>query len=120
MRRVYSSSNLVLVGQLRQLLAENQIVSFIKNEHLAGGVGELPIFECWPELWVTVPALADKARVLIEAFEGDAHSAARHKPWDCPKCTESIDANFGSCWNCGADRPTARQANDADDASHQL
>lgn len=107
MQRIYSSSNLVLVSQLRQLLADNRIMSFIKNEHLAGGIGELPAFDCWPELWVTESALVDQARTLIEAFSAEAQTAIHQGPWTCPGCGEDIEASFGSCWNCGTDKPMA-------------
>ena len=25
--------------------------------------------------------------------------------WTCPTCSERVDNNFGSCWNCQTDRP---------------
>lgn len=102
MQRIYSSANLIQIGQIKQILLDNGIESFIKNEHLAGGVGELPFLECWPELWVTDERFASRAQELIGAYvEG---SRAPVEPWECPACREAIEGQFGSCWNCGQDR----------------
>ena len=103
MRRIYTSSNFVLVGQLEEILSRHGIGTFVKNKHLYGAIGELPEFECWPELWVTADEDLERARDLVR--ECTEVPAATGPSWQCAHCFEDIEPPFESCWNCGSDRP---------------
>ena len=99
MERVYSHQSLAYLGYLKQLLEQAGIPCMIKNEGLAGGLGEIPFLECWPELWVLEGHAADRAGELI----AQAESTVDHgSDWLCRNCGESNEAQFGRCWNCGA------------------
>ncbi len=100
MKRIYSSHDGLIINHLRNLLGSIDIRCEIKNEVLAGAVGELPPTECRPELWVVEDSQAAKAEEAIKAalsFDEPAGPA-----WNCPECGERIESQFTQCWQCGA------------------
>jgi hypothetical protein len=103
MRKVYESTDPIQVAQLRALLEANHITCMVRNDFLMGAAGELPVLECWPELWVIENFQFDKARALVDAF---AQTQRNGTPWTCPDCTEHIEPAFSQCWNCGHERVT--------------
>ncbi|MCG6870019.1 MAG: DUF2007 domain-containing protein [Gammaproteobacteria bacterium] len=102
MRKVFTAQNAVFPGFLKQVLEDRGIRCVIRNEHLGSAAGELPVNECWPELWVADNRDAEFARSLIDAAlrDGEGRDA-----WDCPGCRERIEGQFAQCWNCGCLRP---------------
>lgn len=102
MKKVYVSDNLVMAGHLQSLLESNQIMTHLRNASLAGGIGELPINECWPEIWVNDERDYDLAVKLINSALSSEETVA--DDWDC-KCGEHIEAQFDICWSCNAVRP---------------
>ena len=103
MRKVYSSDDFLLVGHLRQVLENHHVRCLVRNEHLIGGMGELPPIECWPELWVQEDFQLERARALIDACLEDR--ARPRRDWRCPRCGEALEGQFTACWQCGAERP---------------
>lgn len=102
MKKVFSADNLVAAGYVRGLLKANNIDCFLKNENLLGGVGELPVFECWPEVWVQDEQDYARAARLVERVLAEDRPAP--SSWQCPDCSERLDGQFMQCWNCGAER----------------
>ena len=82
---------------------ERGIACLVRNRHLAGGVGELPPNEVWPQLWVTDDDDIPAAERLIEELLGLHAEPA--PDWRCPRCGETIEGQFAACWNCGAEAP---------------
>ena len=103
MLKVYSCDNPVLVAQLRQVLEDCHIDCLVRNDFLSGAAGELPVNECWPEIWVLHDEQRDRARALVEAFLAAGDGA--DGPWTCGDCGEAIEAVFSECWSCGSERP---------------
>jgi hypothetical protein len=104
MRKVYTAESAVEIAHLRNLLESEGIACVVRNDRLAGVVGEIPFVECWPELWVREPGQALRARGLIdEALQSRPTGSA----WTCPRCGERIEAQFSECWKCAgsADPP---------------
>jgi hypothetical protein len=103
MKRVLSAPNLIEITQLKNVLESAGIACFIRNEVSAGLMGEVPLTECTPELWI-----ADDQR-LTEAMQMKADWQARTKVegnnWVCPACGETSEPQFDSCWKCGAAKP---------------
>jgi Putative prokaryotic signal transducing protein len=98
MRKVHTAESMVEIAHLRNLLESAGIACVVRNERLAGALGEIPFLECWPELWVREPGQALRARGLIdEALQPPAAA----EPWSCPDCGESIEPQFAQCWSCG-------------------
>ena len=102
MLRVYSAQNSIAVYNVKNALESRGIKCEIRGEHLSAGLGDLPPIECWTELWIVEDSMKEMAeRIIASAGEQQA------KPWTCPKCDESVDGEFGKCWNCQAYRPAA-------------
>lgn len=103
MRRICTSDNGVIIGHVRQVLDNHAIPCIVRNDFLAGGAGELPVNETWPEIWVIDDRDFDRARALVDAIVATAH--ASDPPWRCTSCGELVEGQFTDCWRCGAAGP---------------
>ena len=81
LRKVHTSQSILEVAHLRNVLEQAGIACFVRNEGLAGVIGELPWVEVWPELWVVRNGDALTARGLIDAFR--AGPDATRPDWIC-------------------------------------
>lgn len=102
MKRVYASDVLAEVKHYQNLLDEAGIDCVLRNEQLAGALGEVPFLECQPELWVPDDAQARAEALIAEQralVPGDAEA------WRCARCGELNEPQFGACWRCGGEAP---------------
>jgi len=99
MKKVYTAQDRLIVNHLKNILELHNIPCVIKNEYLAGAAGELPLTECWPELWITEDQHAEQARELVATL--DHQNQPR---WTCSRCGESLEGQFTACWRCGESR----------------
>ena len=70
---------------------------------------------CWPCLFdeLRLGAKRDLLEVMTEYNAGRMEEWWNRKaanepagdPWPCPNCSEQIEAQFLSCWNCQTQRP---------------
>lgn len=97
MKRVLSGNSLPDTAHFKNLLEHSGIASVIKNRELGGGLGDLPVFDCAPELWV-LAGDASRAEALIR---DSVRPAVRGAPWRCVKCGEDNEPQFAACWSCG-------------------
>ena len=103
MTRVFTHESLVLISHVRNLLDQAGIRTLVKNERLAGALGEIPFLETWPELWVVADADADRARTVI----ADALTETPVGPeWTCSRCGEVNEGQFAICWQCQTVAPS--------------
>jgi phage terminase large subunit GpA-like protein len=103
MKRLISAEALAEIAHYKNVLEQNGIPCFIKNEQLSGALGELPFLECLPELWV----LRDGDLEAAERILGDLRrEGVRGQSWRCRHCGEENEAQFAACWSCG--RPDER------------
>lgn len=86
---------------LRELLAREGIACIIRNEQLFVAMGEIPMTECFPELWVIDDEVYPRAKMLTERL---MRVDENEGPWSCPDCLEEHEGQFGSCWRCGRQR----------------
>lgn len=86
---------------IRHTLELNDITCIIKNEKLAGVVGEVPPIECWAELWVPEEEYEDAKQLVDEAL---AQPEIQGEPWICTNCGEEGESQFTECWKCGVSR----------------
>jgi len=101
MKRVWSGATLADTTHLKNLLEHEGIGSLIKNTYLGAGVGDLPVYDAAPELWVLRDADAAKAEtLLLDAMRPEG--AAKPAAWRCSSCGESNEGQFAVCWSCGA------------------
>ncbi|MFV2056891.1 MAG: putative signal transducing protein [Thiohalomonadales bacterium] len=98
---VYSAADLFMVTHAANVLNNHGIETLIENNFLAGAVGELPVFECWPRLFVVVDSNYKKALAIITT------QILAQKPspnWLCSHCSEDNEGTFELCWSCGLDK----------------
>ena len=102
MQRVFTDSNTVLAGLVRSVLEAAGIHCVVRNQYLSGALGDLPVNECWPQVWVLSDDHAPRAlRLIAQALPRDG---ANGECWHCPDCGEQLEPQFGQCWQCGAVR----------------
>lgn len=100
-------------AHLANALRAAGIACEVRNTHLSGALGEIPWLECAPQLWLRDAGDETRARALlaeISAPIGAPIGAPDHAPnrapdWTCPTCGETLEAQFGQCWHCGAVQP---------------
>ena len=90
-----------MAGHIHSLLEANNINCHLRNINLSGGIGELPINECWPEIWVNDERDVALAENLIKATLSNEKS---NVDWNCD-CGEHIEGQFEVCWSCGNEMP---------------
>lgn len=92
-----------MIGHLKNVLVNEGFDCFTKNDYLTGAIGELPLNECWLEIWITEDSQYDKAKEIIKnAFTTKTSTRPR---WRCSDCGEEHEPQFTECWNCGKNRP---------------
>ncbi|MGE0486760.1 MAG: DUF2007 domain-containing protein [Gammaproteobacteria bacterium] len=104
MKRVHVSPDPVHAGWLLSVLESAGITCLLRNGYLGGGIGELPLNECWPEIWVVDEIDEALARRLIAAAEAPREPG---DDWRCAGCGELVEGEFECCWQCGRDRDEA-------------
>jgi len=108
MKRLFATTDTVLLEYLRASLADRGIAAFVRNAVNAGSAaGELSPAVAPPELWVVGEADHAAAERLVDRVMGDLRAAPRGKSWTCPDCGERLEPQFSQCWACGATRPDA-------------
>lgn len=96
MKKLTSAETIVTITHYMNVLEAEGIRSEIRNQHLSGVMGEVPVFETWPQLWVEERDL-ERAGQLIKMVDDEAPG----EPWRCAKCGEQNEGQFAACWNCG-------------------
>lgn len=96
MKRVFRAPTLLQVAHARNVLTTAGIASELRNQYLAGALGDLPMFETWPQLLVE----DDDESAALRAL---ARSAAlpTGPVWTCVACGEVLEPQFTQCWRCG-------------------
>jgi hypothetical protein len=101
MKLVYSAESVVNVAHMHNVLQSAGIRCEVRNYYLAGASGEIPMVECWPQLW----AVEERQHAEAERLVAAELSGTRHGPdWTCPECHERIESQFTTCWRCGHER----------------
>ncbi len=88
------------IAYYRAILEHAEIQTFVRNEHVSGAEGMIPIFE--PALCVVNDE--DVSRVLDLMREAKMTEDPGDGPkLRCPACGEDSPSNFAACWSCGAE-----------------
>lgn len=98
MQRLFRNSMMSEIGLVRGLLERAGIKVLVKNERLAGALGDIPFLECEPELWVLHDEDLPAAKRILAEHQAPASAASQ---WRCTHCGELIDGQFAACWQCG-------------------
>jgi Putative prokaryotic signal transducing protein len=104
-KSVYSSQDLLTIGHLRNVLVNEGIPCDVRTPFLAAAKGDVPVTDCWSELWVARDEDHDRALGVIRAALAAGDEPQRS--WRCPRCSEEIEGQFEECWQCGSARPGA-------------
>jgi hypothetical protein len=108
MKRIFSTPDRAMAGMVQALLEDNRIRTWLKNEFIAGGVGDIPPQECWQEIWVLDERDETPALRLLQSLAPQA--TANNAAWQCQQCGEWLEPAFSSCWRCaGNDSRTLRK-----------
>jgi hypothetical protein len=99
MKRIWSGSSLHDTTHFKNVLEQTGIACLIKNRELGGALGDLPVLDCGPELWVLRDEDEPRAAALLRETVGNAGAGA--PAWRCARCGESNEAQFAACFNCG-------------------
>jgi Putative prokaryotic signal transducing protein len=102
MKRVFRAATLIQVAHARNLLLTAGIQSELRNQYLSGALGDLPMLETWPQLFVEDDDESAALRTLARAA-----AAPTGAPWTCQQCGERSEPQFTNCWRCGAAAETA-------------
>jgi hypothetical protein len=97
---VFRASGPAEAWLVRDWLEQNELRVLVRGD-LQCARGEVPILDSWPTVWVP----EDERRRAEEALEVYRSPRLVHPRWRCAGCGEDNEANFGSCWQCGADGP---------------
>jgi hypothetical protein len=99
MKRVFRAASLIQVAHARNVLLAAGIESELRNQYLSGALGDLPMLETWPQLFVEDSDEQAALRALARAAVAPGGA-----PWTCEHCGELLEPQFTSCWRCGASR----------------
>jgi hypothetical protein len=101
-KRVYRAASLLQVAHARNVLLMAGIQSELRNQYLAGAMGDLPMMETWPQLYVE-----DGDEQYALGALARASTVALGSPWICDECKEQLEPQFTCCWRCGSERSKA-------------
>lgn len=87
---------------LKNILADEGIDCLVRNADLSVAIGEIPLTECFPELWVVDDETFPRAKLLLKGWLNNG--TENSEDWQCPDCGEQLQGNFGACWSCGRER----------------
>lgn len=96
MIRVYTHENRLLVWNVYNLLQNQGIDANVLNDYAGGGVGDLSVFETWPQLWIKHETDLPEATRIVAALakpESDINII-------CQQCGEENPESFTLCWCC--------------------
>jgi len=97
MKKLFTHENRMIVYNMKNVLAEEGFETVMMNEFIGGGVGDLPTFDTWLELWIEDENRFEQAQgILQQILQGGDREG-----WFCRGCQEQNDASFRICWNCG-------------------
>jgi hypothetical protein len=97
-KRVFRAASLLQVAHARNVLITAGIQCELRNQYLAGALGDLPMMETWPQLYVDDSDESFALSVLARAAAAPAGA-----PWTCRDCGEQIEPQFTQCWRCGGE-----------------
>lgn len=103
MTRVYSHPDPAITHLVQGALANAGIVSVVQGDKLGAATGEVPPIAAWSEVWVKDGDRLSEAEEIVALVTAEPDAEA--KDWTCASCGETNEAQFGECWNCGADAP---------------
>ena len=101
MVRAYSSLDTLVIDNLYNLLAQQEVLCEVRNRHARSAMGELPITEVFTELWVAEDDLEVATQLIRRALDDEGSDRESAGPTrKCERCGTEIEPNFDTCWKC--------------------
>jgi rubrerythrin len=91
--------NMMIAQLWADWLTRHGVAATVQSPYANAAMGELPIDECAPTVWIDDVGQLAHAHHVLQALQ--PASNATGMPWMCHQCGEEVDAAFGQCWNCG-------------------
>ena len=98
MKKLTTADTILTAHHYRNILRAEGIDCEVRNEHFGSAMGNIPLGETGPQLWVVNDLDYDRALELIQQSTQADHAGPT---WVCKSCGESNDGQFAACWNCG-------------------
>jgi len=89
-----------LAEMLKERLAQEGIACVLRNTALGTALGEIPLTECFPELWLLDAETWPKAKNLLRQWLAETAGDT----WTCPACGAVVDPPLEACWRCERER----------------
>jgi hypothetical protein len=102
MVKIASAPNVFIAQHWINILEHAGVPCEMHNRYLHGALGEIPMEQCAPEIWVADDRDEQLARRLIEAAIHGPQAGERR--WRCAYCRETLEPQFTVCWQCGTAR----------------
>lgn len=102
MKLIYTHDNIMVLNSAKNILALNDVESFVKNEHVIPNGARHGINNIFHELWINHDKDYAKASTIIET---EVENPEPKSPWLCTKCSEENDGSFEVCWQCQTAQP---------------
>lgn len=103
MRKIYENIDYARVGHYQSILESAGVPTLVKNLGVSGAIGDVPVTEAYPELWVVDDGDYELGmEILGPLHRGEIQPGV---DWICPMCGEQVPGSLGECWNCQAARP---------------
>ncbi|MFT5578849.1 MAG: hypothetical protein ACI9WS_001604 [Paraglaciecola psychrophila] len=102
MKHIYTSESIIALYSIKNVLARNDITSFVKNEHSISSGARFGISNLFLELWIDDKQDYAKAKTIIDH---EIDNPPQKESWRCTQCGEQNDGNFEVCWQCAANGP---------------
>ena len=100
--KVYTSPDLPMVAHLKNILESHGISCTIQQQFSSCAAGDIPVNECWPELWISDKMELNRAKAIVK--ESLSASEQKKDNWICPHCHEELEEQFTACWKCGREK----------------
>ncbi|OWT69082.1 MULTISPECIES: DUF2007 domain-containing protein [unclassified Achromobacter] len=100
MIRLRRAPNLLIAQHWVNLLEQARISCELHNQYMQGAMGDIPVDQCGPEVWLEREADLPAAQRLIDG--GAPTPGAPLQRWRCGACNEWLEPQFTTCWNCGS------------------
>jgi len=100
MIRLRRAPNLLIAQHWVNLLEQARISCELHNQYMQGAMGDIPVDQCGPEVWLEREADLPAAQRIIDG--GAPTPGAPLLRWRCGSCNEWLEPQFTMCWNCGS------------------
>ena len=109
--QLYGGRDAMEAHFVRHLLEDAKIHARVMGEELSIARGDLPLTpQTLPSVSVSAGDV-DRAspiviKYLLKTYRNGVGELVNTETWQCPSCGETIEGQFGACWNCQINRPT--------------